>query len=175
MPTSHQNFFPTLPSTPKPQLDDTPYLNTPSLSPDNVDSANVDCYDPVTNTWRRCSSMNIPRNRAGVASIDATIYILGGSNGNVHLSSVEMYAEHLALFSLPPHFRLKLTSLSHHFHLILISFPPNVLSTYSLHCHLTFRTVALISLPSIFVSLSPHFHQILTSLSPNFDFTFTKL
>ena len=37
-------------------------LNSPS---DNVDCADVECYNPFLNMWKRCAPMSVPRSRAG--------------------------------------------------------------------------------------------------------------
>ena len=59
-------------------------------SPDgNVDSASVDVYDPFLNLWRKCPDMSVPRNRVGAATIDASLYAVGGSHGGMHHKSVE--------------------------------------------------------------------------------------
>ncbi|KAI0232585.1 Kelch-like ECH-associated protein 1 [Lamellibrachia satsuma] len=61
-------------------------------SPDgNVDSASMDCYDPVINLWRKCPDMSVPRNRVGVDNIDELIYAVGGSHGGIHHNSVERF------------------------------------------------------------------------------------
>ncbi|XP_062473146.1 kelch-like ECH-associated protein 1, partial [Pezoporus occidentalis] len=57
----------------------------------NTDSAALDCYNPMTNSWSACAPMSVPRNRIGVGVIDGLIYAVGGSHGCVHHSSVERY------------------------------------------------------------------------------------
>lgn len=46
-------------------------------------------YDPITETWRPCSPMSVPRNRVGVAVMDEFLYAVGGSSGSEYHSSVE--------------------------------------------------------------------------------------
>jgi kelch-like protein 19 len=55
----------------------------------NVDSSDVDCYDPYTNLWKKCLSLSVPRNRVGVGVIDGYLYAVGGSHASTHHSSVE--------------------------------------------------------------------------------------
>lgn len=58
----------------------------------NVDCADVECYDPFTNTWRSCAPMNAPRSRSGTGVIDGLIYAVGGAHGVKFHSSVERYS-----------------------------------------------------------------------------------
>lgn len=60
--------------------------NTPGSS---YDSDWVDRYNPVTDQWRPCSPMSVPRNRVGVAVMDGLLYAVGGSAGSEYHSSVE--------------------------------------------------------------------------------------
>lgn len=46
-------------------------------------------YDPITETWRPCAPMSVPRNRVGVAVMDEFLYAVGGSSGSEYHSSVE--------------------------------------------------------------------------------------
>ncbi|XP_014206731.1 kelch-like ECH-associated protein 1 [Copidosoma floridanum] len=55
------------------------------------DSDWVDRYNPVTDQWRPCSPLSVPRNRCGVAVMDGLLYAVGGCNGQVFHSSVECY------------------------------------------------------------------------------------
>lgn len=59
-------------------------------SPDgNMDTPSVDCFDRFRNIWRKCSDMNVPRNRVGCDTIDGMVYAVGGSHGGIHHDSVE--------------------------------------------------------------------------------------
>lgn len=60
--------------------------NSPGSS---YDSDWVDRYNPVTDQWRPCSPMSVPRNRVGVAVMDGLLYAVGGSAGSEYHSSVE--------------------------------------------------------------------------------------
>ncbi|XP_020298839.1 kelch-like ECH-associated protein 1 isoform X1 [Pseudomyrmex gracilis] len=55
------------------------------------DSDWVDKYNPVTDQWRPCSPMSVPRNRVGVAVMDCLLYAVGGSAGAEYHNSVECY------------------------------------------------------------------------------------
>ena len=57
----------------------------------NTDCADVECYDPFVNAWRKCPSMSVPRSRAGVAVLDGLIYAVGGANACVCHKSVERF------------------------------------------------------------------------------------
>jgi kelch-like protein 19 len=46
-------------------------------------------YDPLSETWRPCAPMSVPRNRVGVAVMDEFLYAVGGSSGTEYHSSVE--------------------------------------------------------------------------------------
>lgn len=46
-------------------------------------------YDPITEAWRPCAPMSVPRNRVGVAVMDEFLYAVGGSSGCEYHSSVE--------------------------------------------------------------------------------------
>jgi hypothetical protein len=54
-----------------------------------VMKALIDRYDPLTETWRACSPMSVPRNRVGVAVMDEFLYAVGGSSGSEYHNSVE--------------------------------------------------------------------------------------
>ncbi|KAK1156959.1 kelch-like ECH-associated protein 1A isoform X1 [Acipenser oxyrinchus oxyrinchus] len=58
---------------------------------EHTDSPSLACYNPMTNQWTQRASLNVPRNRVGVAVIDGGIYAVGGSHGSVHHRSVEKY------------------------------------------------------------------------------------
>ncbi|XP_071968672.1 kelch-like ECH-associated protein 1A [Engystomops pustulosus] len=60
-------------------------------STDNTDSNSLACFNPINNQWTLKASMNVSRNRVGVAVVDDTIYAVGGSSGSEHHKSVERY------------------------------------------------------------------------------------
>ncbi|XP_053558931.1 kelch-like ECH-associated protein 1A [Bombina bombina] len=60
-------------------------------SKENTDSNSLACFNPMTNQWTPRASMNVARNRVGVAVVDGTIYAVGGSSGSEHHKSVERY------------------------------------------------------------------------------------
>ncbi|XP_035895862.1 kelch-like ECH-associated protein 1B isoform X2 [Anopheles stephensi] len=62
--------------------------NSPGSS---YDSDWVDRYNPVTERWRPCSPMSVPRNRVGVAVMDELLYAVGGSSGSDYHNTVEYY------------------------------------------------------------------------------------
>ncbi|CAG9809236.1 unnamed protein product [Chironomus riparius] len=62
--------------------------NAPGAS---YDSDWVDRYDPLSEQWRPCAPMSVPRNRVGVATMDDLLYAVGGSSGNEYHNSVEYY------------------------------------------------------------------------------------
>ncbi|XP_058059485.1 kelch-like ECH-associated protein 1B [Anopheles bellator] len=62
--------------------------NSPGSS---YDSDWVDRYNPVTETWRPCSPMSVPRNRVGVVVMDELLYAVGGSSGSDYHNTVEYY------------------------------------------------------------------------------------
>lgn len=51
----------------------------------------ADRYNPLTDQWRTCSPMSVPRNRLGVAVMDGLLYAVGGSAGAEYHNSVECY------------------------------------------------------------------------------------
>ncbi|XP_035392188.1 kelch-like ECH-associated protein 1A isoform X3 [Electrophorus electricus] len=57
----------------------------------NVDSAELFCYNPMTNQWTQLASLNTARNRVGVGELDGSIYAVGGSHGSTHHNTVERY------------------------------------------------------------------------------------
>lgn len=46
-------------------------------------------YNPLTEQWRPCAPMSVPRNRVGVAVMDELLYAVGGSAGSEYHNSVE--------------------------------------------------------------------------------------
>ncbi|KAG9343425.1 hypothetical protein JZ751_013589 [Albula glossodonta] len=57
----------------------------------NSESSALSCYNPMTNQWTQHASLNVPRNRVGVAVIDGSIYAVGGAHGSAHHDTVEKY------------------------------------------------------------------------------------
>ncbi|XP_055617832.1 kelch-like ECH-associated protein 1B isoform X2 [Toxorhynchites rutilus septentrionalis] len=62
--------------------------NAPGSS---YDSDWVDRYNPLTEKWRPCSPMSVPRHRVGVAVMDELLYAVGGSAGLTYHNTVEYY------------------------------------------------------------------------------------
>jgi kelch-like protein 19 len=58
----------------------------------SADCADVECYNPFLNEWRRCAPMSLPRSRGGTGVIDGMIYAVGGAHGPEFHASVERYA-----------------------------------------------------------------------------------
>ncbi|KAJ8271081.1 hypothetical protein GJAV_G00122520 [Gymnothorax javanicus] len=58
---------------------------------DNPESSALSCYNPMTNRWTQQASLNVPRNRVGVAVLDGSIYAVGGAHGSDHHRTVERY------------------------------------------------------------------------------------
>lgn len=71
--------------------------NAPGSS---YDSDWVDRYNPVSETWRPCSPMSVPRNRVGVAVMDELLYAVGGSAGLEYHNTVEYYDPELDRWTL---------------------------------------------------------------------------
>lgn len=46
-------------------------------------------YNPLTEQWRPCAPMSVPRNRVGVAVMDELLYAVGGSAGSEYHNTVE--------------------------------------------------------------------------------------
>lgn len=46
-------------------------------------------YNPITEHWRPCSPMSVPRHRSGVAVMDELLYAVGGSAGSEYHNTVE--------------------------------------------------------------------------------------
>ncbi|XP_055902446.1 kelch-like ECH-associated protein 1 isoform X2 [Eupeodes corollae] len=57
----------------------------------SYDSDWVDKYNAVTEQWRPCAPMSVPRHRVGVAVMDEKMYAVGGSAGSEYHNSVECY------------------------------------------------------------------------------------
>ncbi|XP_055376737.1 kelch-like ECH-associated protein 1 [Condylostylus longicornis] len=57
----------------------------------SYDSDWVDKYNTVTELWRPCAPMSVPRHRVGVAVMDELLYAIGGSAGSEYHNSVEYY------------------------------------------------------------------------------------
>ncbi|XP_055698574.1 kelch-like ECH-associated protein 1B isoform X2 [Phlebotomus papatasi] len=62
--------------------------NTPGSS---YDSDWVDRYNPVTEQWRPCAPMTVPRHRVGVVVMDELLYAVGGSAGSEYHNTVEFF------------------------------------------------------------------------------------
>ena len=58
---------------------------------DKIDSDSLECYDPFTHEWTTLAPLNTPRHRLGLGTIDGVVYALGGSDGMIHLNSMEKY------------------------------------------------------------------------------------
>ncbi|XP_017103204.2 kelch-like ECH-associated protein 1B isoform X1 [Drosophila bipectinata] len=57
----------------------------------SYDSDWVDRYSTVSESWRPCSPMSVPRHRVGVAVMDELMYAVGGSAGTEYHNTVEYY------------------------------------------------------------------------------------
>ncbi|XP_001359086.4 kelch-like ECH-associated protein 1B isoform X1 [Drosophila pseudoobscura] len=57
----------------------------------SYDSDWVDRYSAISETWRPCSPMSVPRHRVGVAVMDELMYAVGGSAGMEYHNTVEYY------------------------------------------------------------------------------------
>lgn len=55
----------------------------------SYDSDWVDRYNALTEQWRPCAPMSVPRHRVGVAVMDELMYAVGGSAGSEYHSTVE--------------------------------------------------------------------------------------
>ena len=51
-------------------------------------------YDPENNSWEMVAPMADKRINFGVGVLHGFIYVVGGHNGTMHLSSVEKYDPH---------------------------------------------------------------------------------
>ncbi|NXV04871.1 KLH18 protein, partial [Cettia cetti] len=55
------------------------------------DSLNVvEVFDPVANRWEKCQPMGTARSRVGVAVLNGLLYAIGGYDGQLRLSTVEV-------------------------------------------------------------------------------------
>ncbi|XP_058979871.1 kelch-like ECH-associated protein 1B isoform X2 [Musca domestica] len=57
----------------------------------SYDSDWVDRYNALTEQWRPCAPMSVPRHRVGVAVMDELMYAVGGSAGSEYHNTVEYY------------------------------------------------------------------------------------
>ncbi|XP_065371092.1 kelch-like ECH-associated protein 1B isoform X2 [Calliphora vicina] len=57
----------------------------------SYDSDWVDRYNALTEHWRPCAPMTVPRHRVGVAVMDELMYAVGGSAGSEYHNTVEYY------------------------------------------------------------------------------------
>ncbi|KAM7360313.1 kelch like ECH associated protein 1 isoform 2-T2 [Cochliomyia hominivorax] len=57
----------------------------------SYDSDWVDRYNALTEQWRPCAPMTVPRHRVGVAVMDELMYAVGGSAGSEYHNTVEYY------------------------------------------------------------------------------------
>ncbi|NXP79523.1 KLH18 protein, partial [Ramphastos sulfuratus] len=56
------------------------------------DSLNVvEVFDPIANRWEKCQPMATARSRVGVAVLNGLLYAIGGYDGQLRLSTVEVY------------------------------------------------------------------------------------
>ncbi|XP_023601241.1 kelch-like protein 18 isoform X6 [Myotis lucifugus] len=56
------------------------------------DSLNVvEVFDPLANRWEKCHPMTTARSRVGVAVVNGLLYAIGGYDGQLRLSTVEVY------------------------------------------------------------------------------------
>ncbi|KFP42533.1 Kelch-like 18, partial [Chlamydotis macqueenii] len=56
------------------------------------DSLNVvEVFDPIANRWEKCQPMSTARSRVGVAVVNGLLYAIGGYDGQLRLSTVEVY------------------------------------------------------------------------------------
>lgn len=51
----------------------------------------VEVFDPVANRWEKCRPMTTARSRVGVAVVNGLLYAIGGYDGQLRLSTVEVY------------------------------------------------------------------------------------
>lgn len=51
----------------------------------------VEVFDPVANHWEKCHPMTTARSRVGVAVVNGLLYAIGGYDGQLRLSTVEVY------------------------------------------------------------------------------------
>lgn len=51
----------------------------------------VEVFDPIANRWEKCHPMTTARSRVGVAVVNGLLYAIGGYDGQLRLSTVEVY------------------------------------------------------------------------------------
>lgn len=51
----------------------------------------VEVFDPIANRWEKCQPMTTARSRVGVAVLNGLLYAIGGYDGQLRLSTVEVY------------------------------------------------------------------------------------
>lgn len=51
----------------------------------------VEVFDPIANHWEKCQPMTTARSRVGVAVLNGLLYAIGGYDGQLRLSTVEVY------------------------------------------------------------------------------------
>ena len=51
----------------------------------------VEVFDPIANRWEKCQPMTTARSRVGVAVVNGLLYAVGGYDGQLRLSTVEVY------------------------------------------------------------------------------------
>lgn len=51
----------------------------------------VEVFDPIANCWEKCHPMTTARSRVGVAVVNGLLYAIGGYDGQLRLSTVEVY------------------------------------------------------------------------------------
>lgn len=51
----------------------------------------VEVFDPLANRWEKCHPMTTARSRVGVAVVNGLLYAIGGYDGQLRLSTVEVY------------------------------------------------------------------------------------
>lgn len=51
----------------------------------------VEVFDPIANRWEKCQPMTTARSRVGVAVVNGLLYAIGGYDGQLRLSTVEVY------------------------------------------------------------------------------------
>lgn len=51
----------------------------------------VEAFDPLANRWEKCHPMTTARSRVGVAVVNGMLYAIGGYDGQLRLSTVEVY------------------------------------------------------------------------------------
>lgn len=59
----------------------------------------VEVFDPIANHWEKCQPMTTARSRVGVAVVNGLLYAIGGYDGQLRLSTVEVYNPETDLWS----------------------------------------------------------------------------